>query len=26
VYMAAEPTGSPKEPGTDGWESVDTMC
>ena len=26
VYMAAEPSGSPKEPGTDGWESVDTMC
>jgi 4-hydroxy-tetrahydrodipicolinate reductase len=26
VYMAAEPTGSPKEPGTDGCESVDTMC
>jgi 4-hydroxy-tetrahydrodipicolinate reductase len=26
VYMAAEPTGSPKEPGTDGWESVHTMC
>ncbi|MDT5152593.1 MAG: hypothetical protein QOI01_4326 [Mycobacterium sp.] len=26
VYMAAEPGGSPKEPGTDGWESVDTMC
>jgi 2,4-diaminopentanoate dehydrogenase len=26
VYMAAEPSGSPKEPGTDGWESVETMC
>jgi hypothetical protein len=26
VYMAAEPSGSPTEPGTDGWESVDTMC
>jgi hypothetical protein len=26
VYMAAEPSGSPKVPGTDGWESVDTMC
>jgi len=26
VYMAAEPNGSPKQPGTDGWESVDTMC
>ncbi len=26
VYMAAEPSGSPKEAGTDGWESVDTMC
>jgi hypothetical protein len=26
VYMAAEPSGSPNEPGTDGWRSVDTIC
>ncbi|WP_208859421.1 hypothetical protein [Mycobacterium europaeum] len=26
VYTAAEPTGSPKERGTEGWESADTMC
>ncbi|MDT5411693.1 MAG: hypothetical protein QOG14_3913 [Mycobacterium sp.] len=26
VYMAAEPSGSPNEPGTDGWHSVDTIC
>jgi hypothetical protein len=24
--MAAEPSGSPKDPGTDGWQSVETMC
>jgi 4-hydroxy-tetrahydrodipicolinate reductase len=26
VYMAAEPSGPPNEPSTDGWESVETMC
>jgi hypothetical protein len=26
VYMAAEPSGSPNDPGTDGWKSVDTIC
>jgi hypothetical protein len=26
VYMAAEPSGPPNEPGTDGWESVETLC
>jgi hypothetical protein len=25
-YMAAEPKGSPKKPGTDGWLSVDAIC
>jgi hypothetical protein len=26
VYMAAEPNGPPNQPGTDGWDSVDTIC
>lgn len=26
VYMAAEPSGPPNEPGADGWDSVETMC
>jgi hypothetical protein len=26
LYMAAEPSGSPTTPGTDGWNSVDTIC
>jgi hypothetical protein len=26
VYMAAEPSRPPTEPGTDGWQSVETIC
>ncbi len=26
VYMAAEPTEVSQRPGTDNWDSVDTMC
>jgi hypothetical protein len=26
VYMAAEPTGSPATAGSDGWQSVETIC